>query len=108
MSVDNPNPLVRWLSMPEAAVISHQDIIPTPDQGWGLELRLALPRWMARAHVTAQLTTAGFVEETAGVSDALFRFLRDDAYVWGQVSDENGGCRVLLMTSSAPEDPEQY
>ena len=102
------NPLDAWVSFPDAAVVSRQEMLPSESHGWGLNLVLALPRSIAHASVRTQMTMAGFDEETSGARDGLLRFIREDAYVWGSVSDASEGCHVLLSctTGDTPERSE--
>lgn len=100
------NPLDAWVSFPEAMVESRQDMLPSESHGWGFNLVLSLSRPIAHAFVRSQLTTAGFVDESTDTGPGLFRFIREDAYVWGSVTDApDGGSRVVLSctTSEAPE-----
>jgi hypothetical protein len=98
------NPIDDWISFPEAIVISRQEVLPSESIGWGLNLVLVLPPRIAFEHVKAQLATAGFHEESSGVGSSLFRLVRDDAYVWGSVTDAGGGAsRVFLSCSTAVE-----
>jgi hypothetical protein len=102
------NPLDDWVSFPEGVVESRQDMLPSESHGWGLNLVLAMSRPLAFAFVRAQLTTAGFADESANAGAGLFRFIRGDAYVWGSVTNvSGGGCRVLLScNSAAPQVPQ--
>ena len=85
---------------------SRQDMLPSESHGWGLNLVLAMPRPLAFAFIRAQLTTAGFADESANAAAGLFRFIRDDAYVWGSVASVGeGGSRVLLSCNSAAPEP---
>jgi len=100
------NPLDEWVSFPDGVVESRQDMLPSESHGWGVNLVLAMPRPLAFAFVRAQLTTAGFADESANAGAGLFRFIRADAYVWGSVAIvHQGGSRVLLscnMTAPGP------
>jgi hypothetical protein len=105
MQAERHNPLDDWLTFPEAVVESRQDMLPSESHGWGLNLVLSMPRRIAHAYVRTQLTTAGFAEESRGPGVELFRFVREDAYVWGSVTDTaNGGSRVLLSCNTAAAD----
>jgi hypothetical protein len=100
------NPLDEWVSFPEGVVESRQDMLPSESHGWGVNLVLAMPRPLAFAFVRAQLTTAGFADESANAAAGLFRFIRDDAYVWGSVVNVGeGGSRVLLSCNTAAPEP---
>jgi hypothetical protein len=100
------NPLDEWISFPEGVVESRQDMLPSESHGWGLNLVLAMPRPLAFAFVRAQLTTAGFADESVNAAAGLFRFIRDDAYVWGSVANvREGGSRVLLSCNTAAPEP---
>jgi hypothetical protein len=100
------NPLDEWVSFPEGVVESRQDMLPSESHGWGLNLVLAMPRPLAFAFVRAQLITAGFADESANEGAGLFRFIRDDAYVWGSVANvREGGSRVLLSCNTAAPGP---
>jgi hypothetical protein len=107
MAVDQRrNPLDEWVSFPEDIVESRQDMLPSESHGWGLNLVLAMPRSLAFAFVRAQLTTAGFADESAAAGAGLFRFIREDAYVWGSVANVGeGGSRVLLSCNTAAPAP---
>jgi hypothetical protein len=100
------NPLDDWLTFPEAVVESRQDMLPSESHGWGLNLVLAMPRPMAYAFVRAQLATAGFAHESPEAGSGLFRFVRDDAYVWGSVTDAGEGRSRLLLScnTTAPDE----
>ena len=105
MQAERHNPLDDWLTFPEAVVESRQDMLPSESHGWGLNLVLSMPRRMAHAYVRTQLVTAGFADESSGGGTELFRFVREDAYVWGSVSDTaGGGSRVLLSCNTAAQD----
>jgi hypothetical protein len=100
------NPLDGWVSFPEGVVESRQDMLPSESHGWGLNLVLAMSRPLAFAFVRAQLTTAGFADESASAGAGLFRFIRDDAYVWGSVANVHEGCsRVLFSCNTAAPGP---
>jgi len=101
MDEDRHNPLDDWVSFPEGTVESRQDMLPSESHGWGLNLVLSMARPMAYAYVRAQLTTAGFVDESPAAGAGLFRFIREDAYVWGSVTDAQGGSRVLLSCNTS-------
>ena len=102
MEQERRNPLDDWVSFPEGVVESRSDMLPSESHGWGLNLVLSMPRSIAYAYVRSQLTTAGFVDESAGAGSGLFRFIREDAYVWGSVTDaRDGGSRVLLSCNTA-------
>ena len=101
MGPERRNPIDDWISFPADAVESRQDMLPSESHGWGLNLVLSLPRSVAFGFVRTQLTTAGFTEESGG-GQGLFRFVRDDAYVWGSVTQAgDGGSRVLLSCNDA-------
>jgi hypothetical protein len=94
------NPLDDWVTFPEGVIESRQEMLPSESHGWGLNLVLSLPRAMAFAYVRAQLTTAGFADESPGAGAGLFRFVRDDAYVWGSVTEASSGSRVFLSCNA--------
>jgi hypothetical protein len=101
------NPLDGWVAFPAGVIESRQEMLPSESHGWGLNLVLSLPRAMAFAYVRAQLTTAGFADESPGEGAALFRFIRDDAYVWGSVTQTSGGgSRVFLSCNAVSGDDE--
>jgi hypothetical protein len=101
MQEERRNPLDDWLAFPDGAVESRQDMLPSESHGWGLNLVLSMPRPIAFAYVRAQLTTAGFADESSGAGPGLFRFVRQDAYVWGSVTDAGEGrSRVLLSCNT--------
>ena len=105
MEAERRNPLDEWLTFPETVVESRQDMLPSESHGWGLNLVLSMPRRIAQGYVRTQLTTAGFVDESSGAGLELFRFVREDAYVWGSVTDaRGGGCRLLLSCNTAAPD----
>ncbi|HWC28480.1 MAG TPA: hypothetical protein VG845_00200 [Dehalococcoidia bacterium] len=98
------NPLDDWVSFPQDVIDSRQEMLPSESHGWGLNLVLRLPRPVAFAYVRSQLTTAGFVDESAGAAAGLFRFIREDAYVWGSVTDAaEGQSRVFLSCNTVGE-----
>jgi hypothetical protein len=102
MEEERRNPLDDWITFPDGVVESRQDMLPSESHGWGLNLVLSLPRRLAHAYVTAQLTTAGFAVESAAGGVELFRFIREDAYVWGSVTEAGEGrSRVLLSCNTA-------
>jgi hypothetical protein len=108
MEAESRNPLDDWVYFPESAIVSRQDMRPSESHGWGVNLLLELPRAIAYASVRAQLATAGFVDESPSAAAGLFRFIREDAYVWGSVADASGGgSRVFLScnTAGAPAEP---
>jgi hypothetical protein len=105
MDTERHNPLDDWLTFPESVIESRQDMLPSESHGWGLNLVLSMPRRLAHAYVRTQLTTAGFIDESSGPGVELFRFIREDAYVWGSVTDAgNSGSRVLLSCNTAAQD----
>jgi hypothetical protein len=105
MEPERRNPLDDWLTFPAAVVESRQDMLPSESHGWGLNLVLSMPRRLAHTLVRTQLATAGFADESSGAGTGLFRFVRDDAYVWGSVTDTaGGGSRVLLSCNTAASD----
>ena len=105
MEPERHNPLDDWLTLPEAVVESRQDMLPSESHGWGLNLVLAMPRQMAYAFVRTQLAIAGFMHESPAAGSGLFRFVRDDAYVWGAGTDAGEGrSRVLLSCNTAALD----
>ena len=107
MDEERRNPLDEWVSFPEGVVESRQDMLPSESHGWGLNLVLSLARPIAHAYVRTQLTTAGFTDESSGAGAGLFRFIREDAYVWGSVTDvSDGRSRVLLSCNTAAEPEE--
>jgi hypothetical protein len=109
MTADSANPLAEILSFPASVIVRQQDVIPSDSSGWGLKLVLSLPSRVALAYVKAQLATAGFVEESATDATALFRVVREDAYIWGTVeAAPDGGSHLFLSRSPEPEDPEKY
>lgn len=104
MFEERHNPLYEWVTFPDAIVLSRQDVLPSESIGWGLNLVLAMPPRVTFEHVKAQLMTAGFYEEAAGAGPALFRLVKDDAYVWGMVQAAPGGSQLFLSTTPEPEE----
>ena len=104
MTEERANPLDEWVTFPAAVVVSRQDVLPSESIGWGLNLILSMPPRMAFEYVKAQLMTAGFHEEAAGAGPALFRLMRDDAFVWGMVQPADGGSQLFLSTTPESED----
>jgi hypothetical protein len=98
------NPIDDWVTFPESVLVTRQDVLPSESIGWGLNLVLAMPPRMTFEHVRAQLMTAGFKEEAAGGSPALFRLVRDDAYVWGMVQATARGSHLFLSTTEPDGD----
>ena len=93
------------VSFPETVVLSQSEVLPSESIGWGLNLVLSLPPRMAYDYVKAQLEAAGFSDESPPASTALFRVIRDDAYVWGMVNPtSDGGSHVFLSTSPQQEE----
>jgi hypothetical protein len=107
MSDETTNPLTAMVTFPDAVVLSQQEVLPSESIGWGLNLVLSLPPRIAYEYVRSQLETAGFSDESPHTSLALFRLIRDDAYVWGRVSPmSDGGSHVFLSTSPQQENIE--
>jgi hypothetical protein len=105
VTAERRNPLDEWITFPPGVIESRQDMLPSESHGWGLNLVLAMPRRLAFAFVQAQLVTAGFRDESPAAGTSLFRFMREDAYVWGSVGDAPGGSRVLLSCTTAGPTP---
>ncbi len=106
MTRDATNPLLDWLSFPEAVLLSQQEVSPTDAHGWGLNLVLALPMSIAYANVRTQLVMAGFTDESASSGAELFRFIREDAYVWGSISAAPEGHSSVLLSCTRASEPD--
>jgi len=104
---ERQNPLDEWVALPAAVLLSRQEVLPSESIGWGLNLVLSMPARMAFEYVKAQLVTAGFEPESDAAGPSLFRFLREDAMVWGTVHATGEGCQVFLSTTlQAEETPD--
>lgn len=100
------NPLDDLISFPDTVVAHRQNILPSESSGWGMHLLLNLPRSIAQANLDAQLTNAGFSPEAgAEPGSGLVRFIRDDAYVWGMVSDGPGRTTSMLISYTPGGQP---
>lgn len=99
------NPLDDLISFPPDVVYLRADTRPDETHGWGLHLVLELPRSIVQKTLAMQLSIAGFAEETSMAQPGLVRFIRDDAYVWGMVSDapERRTSIFVSITQAAPE-----
>jgi hypothetical protein len=109
MSVnDSQNPLDHLISFPADVVYLRADTRPDESHGWGLHLVLDLPRSIVQTSLATQLAMAGFTEETAVRQPGLLRFIRDDAYVWGMVSDgpERRTAVFVSITLAQPQEEE--
>ncbi len=108
MTQDSDNPLDALISFPADVVYLRADTRPDESHGWGLHLVLDLPRSIVQTSLATQLAMAGFTEETAVRQPGLLRFIRDDAYVWGMVSDgpERRTAVFVSITLATPEGDE--
>ena len=105
MTEDSENPLDDLISFPADVVHLRADTRPDESHGWGLHLVLDLPRSIVQTSLATQLSMAGFAEETSVRQPGLLRFIREDAYVWGMVSDgpERRTAVFISITLAQPE-----
>jgi len=108
MTDPSENPLDDLISFPAGVVYLRADTRPDESHGWGLHLVLDLPRSIVQTSLATQLSMAGFAEETAVRQPGLLRFIRDDAYVWGMISDgpERRTAVFVSMTLARPEEDD--
>jgi hypothetical protein len=105
MTEDSENPLDALISFPADVIHLRADTRPDESHGWGIHLVLDLPRSIVQTSLATQLSMAGFAEETSVGQPGLLRFIRDDAYVWGMVSDgpERRTAVFVSITLAKPE-----
>jgi hypothetical protein len=104
-SDDSGNPLDELISFPADVIHLRAETRPDESHGWGLHLVLDLPRSIVQTSLATQLSMAGFAEETSIRQPGLLRFIREDAYVWGMVSDgpERRTAVFVSITLAQPE-----
>ena len=105
-SDDTNNPLDDLISFPADVIYLRADTRPDESHGWGMHLVLELPRSIVQTNLATQLSMAGFAQETSAGQPGLLRFIRDDAYVWGMVSDaaERRTSIFISITFAQPDE----